>query len=322
MVKTLELTETTEELVQENIVSNITDDDYIVNSSGNVEFAQAGNEDIAFSYLKSLSKIPLLTPQEELELARRAQKGDSEAKKLLAKHNLRLVVSVAKKYSKKQLPFIDLVQEGNVGLLRAIEKFDYTKGFRFSTYAIWWIRQAITRALSDKSRMIRLPVHLVEQINQVEKTKEKLGSDLGREATKEELSLLTDVPLEQLNKIDGLKFPVISLDFQLSDEDSENSLVDTIEAPDSIKPENQLFSSLVKDTMDDAVEKFLSEKEKEVLKRHFGLDGFSKRTLRIVAEELGIAYEEARRVQASALKKLRHPNAAHLLKPLFEAIHE
>lgn len=272
------------------------------------------------SYLKNLNKIPLLTPQEEIELARRIKEGEAKAKKLLVQHNLRLVVSIAKRYINRGLPFLDLIQEGNLGLIRAAEKFDHTKGFRFSTYATWWIKQGITRALSDKSRLVRLPVHMVEQMNQLKKITEMANSALGRELNEKELAALMELPTEQVKRIMHYRQTPISLDVSINEEDGEGSLQDLIQDEKAISPEKSAFNESLCKTVAQSLEQFLNEEEKEIVELHYGLQDGHKYTLREVADKMNISHEQARRVQATALKKLRHPNAIYVLKPLFDSV--
>lgn len=273
-------------------------------------------------YLKNLNKIPLLKPQEELELARRVQEGDLKAKQLLVQHNLRLVVSIAKKYINKGLPFIDLIQEGNLGLIRAAEKFDYTKGFRFSTYATWWIKQGITRSLSDKSRLVRLPVHMVEQINQLKRAGESASRLLSRDLTEQELSSLMELPVTHVKRLMSNMQTPISLDLKINDEDSDGTVQDLIEDKNKLSPEQITFNDSLSKTVNHALSKFLNEEERMVAELHYGLVDGHKYTLRDIAEKMNITHEQARRVQANALKKLRHPNVIYVLKPFFDSVTE
>ncbi|MDX1920282.1 MAG: sigma-70 family RNA polymerase sigma factor [Candidatus Caenarcaniphilales bacterium] len=273
-------------------------------------------------YLKNLNKIPLLKPHEELELARKVQEGDLKAKKLLVQHNLRLVVSIAKKYINKGLPFIDLIQEGNLGLIRAAEKFDYTKGFRFSTYATWWIKQGITRSLSDKSRLVRLPVHMVEQINQIKRVSETASTMLSRDLSDTELSTLMELPVTQIKRLMGNMQTPISLDLKINDEDSDGSIQDLIEDKSKLSPEQVTFNDTLSKTVNHALSKFLNDEERMVAELHYGLIDGHKYTLRDIAEKMNITHEQARRIQANALKKLRHPNVVYVLKPLFDSVSE
>ena len=272
------------------------------------------------NYLSSLNPIPLLKPAEELEFAKRIQEGDQCAKKLLIKHNLRLVVSVAKKYLNRGLPLLDLIQEGNLGLIRATEKFDYTKGFRFSTYATWWIKQAITRSLSDKSRLVRLPVHVVEQLNHLRKTTESARIALGRDLNEKETAALVNLSTGQVKKILGYKQIPLSLDLSISDETGEGTLQDLIQDEKSPEPEQTAFQKSLSQAVHYTLKQFLNDEEKEVIALHYGLRDGCKYTLREIAQKLTIDYEQTRRIQANALKKLRHPNAIYSLKPLLESV--
>ncbi len=279
-----------------------------------------GLTDSTKSYLKNLNKIPLLNPQEEIELARRIKEGDAKAKRALVRHNLRLVVSIAKRYINRGLPFLDLIQEGNLGLIRAAEKFDHTKGFRFSTYATWWIKQGITRALSDKSRLVRLPVHMVEQMNQLRKIGETANAKLGRELNEAEIAALMELPVEQVKRMLKYKQNPVSLDLKISDEDAEGTLQDLIEDERALSPEKNAFNESLCRTVNESLERFLDDEEKQVIGLHYGLIDGHKYTLREVADKMNLPHEQARRIQATALKKLRHPNAIYVLKPLFESV--
>ncbi|MDJ0626352.1 MAG: sigma-70 family RNA polymerase sigma factor [Candidatus Caenarcaniphilales bacterium] len=272
------------------------------------------------SYLKNLNKIPLLKPKEEVELARRVQEGDLKAKKLLVQHNLRLVVSIAKKYINKGLPFIDLIQEGNVGLIRAAEKFDYTKGFRFSTYATWWIKQGITRALSEKSRLVRLPVHMVEQLGQLKKLNEAGNNLLKRDLSEAEMASILELPIPQVKKLlSNMQIP-LSLDLKINDDDSEGSVQDLIPDKNAASPESVVFNDTMSKTINESLSKFLNDQERKIVELHYGLVDGHKYTLREVANLMDLSHDHARRIQASALKKLRHPNVIYALKPLFESV--
>ena len=273
-------------------------------------------------YLKNLNKIPLLTAQEEIELARQVKEGSLKAKTQLVQHNLRLVVSIAKKYINKGLPFIDLIQEGNIGLIKAAEKFDHTKGFRFSTYATWWIKQGITRSLSDKSRLMRLPVHMVEQMNNLKKLREKGSMLLKREINEKELASLMDLPISQIKRLMANMQSPISLDFKIHDDDSEGELSDLIPDTKAESPEAHTFNQSLSNTINESLSKYLNNEEKQVVELHYGLYDGHKYTLREVAEKMQISHEQARRVQASALKKLRHPNVIYFLKPFFDSQEE
>jgi RNA polymerase primary sigma factor len=293
-----------------------------INAPVEIKAEEIALSDSTKSYLKNLNKIPLLAPKEEIELARRIKEGDSKAKRLLVKHNLRLVVSIAKKYINRGLPFLDLIQEGNLGLIRAAEKFDHTMGFRFSTYATWWIKQGITRSLSDKSRLVRLPVHMVEQMNQLKKLTETASSKLGRDLNENEMSALLELPVEQVKRILNYKQVPVSLDLKINDEDAESSLADLIQDEKATSPETVAFNEGLCRTVTESLDKFLNEEEKTVVELHYGLRDGHKYTLREIADQLGISHELARRVQATALKKLRHPNVIYVLKPLFDSVSE
>ncbi len=271
-------------------------------------------------YLKHLNKIPLLKAQEEIEIARLVKAGSIDAKKKLIQHNLRLVVSIAKKYINKGLPFLDLIQEGNLGLIRAAEKFDPTRGFRFSTYATWWIKQGITRALSDKSRLVRLPVHMVEQMNQMAKMSEKVSLTIGRELSEEELSVLTDLPVQQVKKLLSHRQAPVSLDLKISDDDGEGVLQDLVPDENLASLDQEVFSKDLSETIHETLATYLTAQERKIVELHYGLSGVEKYTLREIAEIIDISHDQARRIQAAALKKLRHPNVVHKLQPLFASV--
>lgn len=273
------------------------------------------------NYLKSLNKIPLLDSQQEIEIARKVQAGDIKAKKQLVKHNLRLVVSIAKKYMNKGLPFIDLIQEGNLGLIRAAEKFDPAKGFRFSTYATWWIKQGITRALSDKSRLVRLPVHLVEQINQMKKLTESSNSLLNRDLSEHELASIMELPVAQVKRLMANTQTPLSLDLNIgSEDDGESTLSDVIGDEKSQSPDMMAFNESLAQTVNESLKKFLNADEQKIMELHYGLFDGHKYTLKEIAEMINISHDVARRLQASALKKLRHPNVVYVLKPFFDSV--
>ncbi|PWT94738.1 MAG: hypothetical protein C5B53_12450 [Candidatus Melainabacteria bacterium] len=270
------------------------------------------SEDPVQFYLRSIGKIKLLTATEEIELARRIAKGDMLAKKRLVQSNLRLVVSVAKKYQGRGLPFLDLIQEGNVGLIRAAEKFDAERGYKFSTYATWWIRQGITRALADKSRTIRVPVHMVETINALRKVTRKLSQDLGRRPTMEELAKEMNVSLTKVKEILAANRMPLSLDTPYG-EDEDNSLAELVEDENSKRPEDSTEASLMSSDIH-GVLKLLTAREREVLIYRFGLHDGKQRTLEQVGKLIGITRERTRQIELKALRALRQCKQTSRLK--------
>lgn len=273
--------------------------------------AGAGEDPVQL-YLRSIGRIKLLTPAEEIELARRIAKGDMLAKKRLVQSNLRLVVSVAKKYQGRGLPFLDLIQEGNVGLIRAAEKFDAERGYKFSTYATWWIRQGITRALADKSRTIRVPVHMVETINALRKVTRKLSQELGRRPTMEELAKEMQVSLTKVKEILAANRLPLSLDTPYG-EDEDNSLAELVEDENSKRPEDSTEASLMSADIR-GVLKMLTQREREVLILRFGLNDGKQRTLEQVGKLVGITRERTRQIELKALRALRQCKQTSRLK--------
>ena len=272
------------------------------------------NDSIKY-YLKQLSTIPLLTHEEEIKLAKEVKKGDPEAKKELVKRNLRLVVSIAKKYINQGLSFLDLVQEGNLGLIKASEKFDVDRGFKFSTYATWWIRQGITRSLSDKSRTIRIPVHVVETMNKLKKVIRDFNQSIGRQPKEEELAELLDTDVESIQHvINSMKLPV-SIDTPIGTND-EGGLLELICDKYSVEPAEDMTSDDLTYEVEDSLH-LLKPKEKNVVELRYGFADGEKKSLKEVGEQLGITYARARQLQASALKKLRNPEVATRLKTYF-----
>lgn len=257
-------------------------------------------------YLKDISKTPLLTPEEEIELAKRVQKGDKEAKKKLTEANLRLVVNIAKKYMGRGMHFLDLVQEGNLGLIRAIEKFDPKKGFRLSTYATWWIRQAITRALADQSRTIRIPVHMIEIINRYLKTSRKLMQKLNRQPKLEEIAKHMKISVDKVEEIIRMLQEPVSLETPIGDEE-DTHLRDFIEDKKSPAPEDTALNLLLKDELSSVLE-YLTPREQKILRMRYGLDDGRTHTLEEVGEEFKVTRERIRQIEAKALRKLRHPS--------------
>lgn len=263
-------------------------------------------------YLKEIGRVKLLTADEEVSLAKRIQDGDPEAKQALAEANLRLVVSIAKRYVGRGMQFLDLIQEGNIGLMKAVEKFDYTKGFKFSTYATWWIRQAITRAIDDQARTIRIPVHMIETINKLIRIQRQLLQDLGREATPEELGAEMDLTVEKVHEILKISQEPVSLDTPIGEED-DSQLGDFIEDQGAASPEEQASYELLKTQIEEALDT-LTDREENVLRLRFGLEDGRIRTLEEVGKVFGVTRERIRQIESKALRKLRHPSRSKQLK--------
>ena len=263
-------------------------------------------------YLREIGKIPLLSYEEELELAKRILKGDEEAKQKLAESNLRLVVSIAKKYVGRGMLFLDLIQEGNMGLIKAVEKFDYTKGYKFSTYATWWIRQAITRAIADQARTIRIPVHMVETINKLIRTSRHLLQQNGREPTPEEIAKEMEIPVEKVMEIQKIAQDPVSLETPIGEED-DSHLGDFIQDEDSPAPQDSAAYTLLKEQLEDVMET-LTPREAKVLRLRFGLEDGKARTLEEVGKEFMVTRERIRQIEAKALRKLRHPSRSKKLR--------
>ena len=263
-------------------------------------------------YLREIGKIPLLSYDKELELAKRILEGDEEAKQELAEANLRLVVSIAKKYVGRGMLFLDLIQEGNMGLIKAVEKFDYTKGFKFSTYATWWIRQAITRAIADQARTIRIPVHMVETINRLIRTSRHLLQQLGREPTPEEIAKEMDMSVEKVMEIQKIAQDPVSLETPIGEED-DSHLGDFIQDEDSPAPQDAASYTLLREQLEEVM-KTLTPREAKVLRLRFGLDDGKARTLEEVGKEFEVTRERIRQIEAKALRKLRHPSRSKKLR--------
>jgi RNA polymerase primary sigma factor len=263
-------------------------------------------------YLREIGKIPLLNAEEELALAQRVVAGDKDAKDKMAEANMRLVVSIAKRYVGRGLDLLDLIQEGNTGLLRAVEKFDPDKGFKFSTYATWWIRQAITRAIADQARTIRIPVHMVETINKLLRTQRRLTQELNREPTNEEIANAMDLDVEKVEHIMKIKQDISSLDASIRDDEEESVLADFIEDEDSISPEESATNQLLKEQVKSMLGA-LTEREQKILKLRFGLEDGKQHTLEEVGQEFSVTRERIRQIEAKALAKLRkHKDAKKL----------
>jgi len=263
-------------------------------------------------YLKEIGNVPLLSAEEEINLAVRIQGGDDIAKQELAEANLRLVVSIAKRYVGRGMQFLDLIQEGNMGLMKAVEKFDHTKGFKFSTYATWWIRQAITRAIADQARTIRIPVHMVETINKLVRVQRQLLQDLGREPTPEEIGAEMDLPTEKVREILKIAQEPVSLETPIGEED-DSHLGDFIEDEGAMSPEVFTSSALLREQLEDVLDT-LTDRGENVLRLRFGLDDGNIRTLEQVGKVFGVTRERIRQIEAKALRKLRHPSRSKQLK--------
>jgi len=267
-------------------------------------------------YLREIGKISLLTPEEEVELAKRVEEGDEEAKKKLIEANLRLVVSIAKKYIGRGLSFLDLIQEGNLGLIRAVEKFDYRKGFKFSTYATWWIRQAITRAIADQARTIRIPVHMVETINKLIRVSRQLVQQLGREPTIEEIAQALGLPPEKVEDIQRIAQEPVSLETPIGEEE-DSQLGDFLEDKESPNPEDATAGQLLREQLEEMLGE-LTEREREVLRLRFGLEDGHAHTLEEVGKRFNVTRERIRQIEAKALRKLRHPSRSKRLRDYLE----
>lgn len=267
-------------------------------------------------YLKEIGRVDLLSANEEIELAKRIEEGDEEAKRRLAEANLRLVVSIAKRYVGRGMLFLDLIQEGNMGLIKAVEKFDYRKGYKFSTYATWWIRQAITRAIADQARTIRIPVHMVETINKLIRVQRQLLQDLGREPSPEEIAEDMDLTPEKVREILKIAQEPVSLETPIGEED-DSHLGDFIEDQDATSPSEHAAYELLKEQLEDVLDT-LTDREENVLRLRFGLDDGRTRTLEEVGKVFGVTRERIRQIEAKALRKLRHPSRSKRLKDFLE----
>jgi RNA polymerase primary sigma factor len=267
-------------------------------------------------YLKEIGRVPLLTADEEIKLAQRMEEGDEEAKRRLAEANLRLVVSIAKRYVGRGMLFLDLIQEGNLGLIKAVEKFDYNKGYKFSTYATWWIRQAITRAIADQARTIRIPVHMVETINKLIRVSRQLLQELGREPQPEEIAKEMDISVERVREIMKIAQEPVSLETPIGEEE-DSHLGDFIEDQDAPAPAEAASFMLLKEQLEEVLET-LTPREEKVLRLRFGLDDGRARTLEEVGQHFGVTRERIRQIEAKALRKLRHPSRSKKLKDFLE----
>ena len=267
-------------------------------------------------YLKEIGKVPLLSADEELELAKRMETGDEAAKQRLCEANLRLVVSIAKRYVGRGMQFLDLIQEGNLGLIKAVDKFDWRKGFKFSTYATWWIRQAITRSIADQARTIRIPVHMVETINKQIRVTRQLLQELGRDPSPEEIAKEMDMPVEKVREISKIAQEPVSLETPIGEEE-DSHLGDFIPDEDVPSPADAAAFSMLKDQLNEVLAT-LTDREQEVLRLRFGLDDGRQRTLEEVGQQFNVTRERIRQIEAKALRKLRHPNRSRRLKDYLE----
>ena len=263
-------------------------------------------------YLKEIGKVPLLSTEEEIELAKRMELGDEEARRRLAEANLRLVVSIAKRYVGRGMQFLDLIQEGNLGLIKAVEKFEYKKGYKFSTYATWWIRQAITRAIADQARTIRIPVHMVETINRLVRTQRQLVQSLGREPSPEEIANAMEIPVERVREVMKIAMDPVSLETPIGEEE-DSHLGDFIQDEQVAVPVDAATYTLLREQLTEVLDT-LSEREQKVLRLRFGLDDGRPRTLEEVGRDFNVTRERIRQIEAKALRKLRHPSRSKKLK--------
>ena len=305
-------------------ISDDDDEDILLDDEDEVEVEQldlsvpdgVSIEDPVRMYLKEIGKVPLLSAEEEIELAKRMELGDMEAKKRLAEANLRLVVSIAKRYVGRGMLFLDLIQEGNLGLIKAVEKFDYRKGYKFSTYATWWIRQAITRAIADQARTIRIPVHMVETINKLIRVSRQLLQELGREPTPEEIAVEMNMPVERVREILKISQEPVSLETPIGEEE-DSHLGDFIQDDNVPVPADAAAFTLLKEQLEEVLST-LTEREKKVLTLRFGLEDGRARTLEEVGREFNVTRERIRQIEAKALRKLRHPSRSRKLKDYLE----
>lgn len=312
------------EIVDDSNTEDPTDDDIDVDVDDKEEEVEidlsvpegVSIDDPVRMYLKEIGRVPLLTAEEEVALAKRMQDGDELAQKRLAEANLRLVVSIAKRYVGRGMLFLDLIQEGNLGLIKAVEKFDYTKGYKFSTYATWWIRQAITRAIADQARTIRIPVHMVETINKLIRVSRQLLQQLGREPAPEEIAKEMEISVERVREIMKIAQEPVSLETPIGEEE-DSHLGDFIEDQDAPAPADAASFMLLKEQLEDVLDT-LTPREEKVLRLRFGLDDGRARTLEEVGQNFGVTRERIRQIEAKALRKLRHPSRSRKLKDFLD----
>lgn len=307
----------TDDDADDDILLEVNDDDEIEVEKIDLSVPDGVSiEDPVRMYLKEIGKVPLLSAEEEIELAKRMELGDQEAKKRLAEANLRLVVSIAKRYVGRGMLFLDLIQEGNLGLIKAVEKFDYRKGYKFSTYATWWIRQAITRAIADQARTIRIPVHMVETINKLIRVSRQLLQELGREPTPEEIAAEMNMPVERVREILKISQEPVSLETPIGEEE-DSHLGDFIQDDNVPVPADAAAFTLLKEQLEEVLGT-LTEREQKVLTLRFGLEDGRARTLEEVGREFNVTRERIRQIEAKALRKLRHPSRSRKLKDYLE----
>ncbi len=307
----------TDDDADDDILLDVDDDDEIEVEKIDLSVPDGVSiEDPVRMYLKEIGKVPLLSAEEEIELAKRMELGDQEAKKRLAEANLRLVVSIAKRYVGRGMLFLDLIQEGNLGLIKAVEKFDYRKGYKFSTYATWWIRQAITRAIADQARTIRIPVHMVETINKLIRVSRQLLQELGREPTPEEIAAEMNMPVERVREILKISQEPVSLETPIGEEE-DSHLGDFIQDDNVPVPADAAAFTLLKEQLEEVLGT-LTEREQKVLTLRFGLEDGRARTLEEVGKEFNVTRERIRQIEAKALRKLRHPSRSRKLKDYLE----
>ena len=310
------------EIIEDFADASLEDIEFTSQSNENEDVESAlSTEGIAIDdpvkvYLKEIGRVPLLSPEEEIDLAIRISNGDEAAKKRLSEANLRLVVSIAKRYLGRGMQFLDLIQEGNLGLIKAVEKFDYSKGFKFSTYATWWIRQAITRAIADQARTIRIPVHMVETINKVKKVSSQLLHTNGHEPTAEEISVELDMPVDKVREIMRVAQEPVSLETPIGEEEDRH-LGDFIPDDDAPAPADAASHTLLKEQLADVLDT-LTPREEKVLRLRFGLEDGRSRTLEEVGKEFNVTRERIRQIEAKALRKLRHPSRSKKLKDFLD----
>ena len=311
------------EIVDDSSTTDVGDDDIDMDDKDTeeVEIDLSVPEGISIDdpvrmYLKEIGRVPLLTADEEVALAKRMQEGDEIAQKRLAEANLRLVVSIAKRYVGRGMLFLDLIQEGNLGLIKAVEKFDYTKGYKFSTYATWWIRQAITRAIADQARTIRIPVHMVETINKLIRVSRQLLQQLGREPSPEEIAKEMEISVERVREIMKIAQEPVSLETPIGEEE-DSHLGDFIEDQDAPAPADAASFMLLKEQLEEVLDT-LTPREEKVLRLRFGLDDGRARTLEEVGQNFGVTRERIRQIEAKALRKLRHPSRSRKLKDFLD----
>lgn len=300
-----------EDLPDDSDVPDVNEDDYDIFLAEGIAI-----DDPVKIYLKEIGRVPLLTSEEEIELAKKIQQGDKEAKKRLAEANLRLVVSIAKRYGGRGMSFLDLIQEGNLGLIKAVEKFDYTKGFKFSTYATWWIRQSITRAIADQARTIRIPVHMVETITKVNKASSTLLHQNGKDPTAEEIAEELDMPVDKVREIMRIAQDPVSLETPIGEEE-DSHLGDFIPDENAPEPTEAASQVLLKEQIDQVLGT-LTEREEKVLRLRFGLEDGRSRTLEEVGQMFNVTRERIRQIEAKALRKLRHPNRSNKVKDFID----